>query len=240
MNQLGFMPRILEDTDSFYIRATPIPRALESVQQAFTGMYPRFARSADFTTPTIILRAANDETLFPNDSNCRRFAELARAFADRAATRWNNSPEMIAINKKIARYMPSDSRVAVDGKPRLSGIMDTINSVYAQNDNEIKSFQEHDTRIPIDSWFSTYSGPPIGLPRAFFDLQVRKNIEKIGVEEWFQGYNESEEYRRLGIGGLLADITGRMVDTAGLESGFGLQEVIEGKTKPIKFALSGW
>ena len=31
------MPKLISDSDMIYLRATPIPRALESVQQAFYG-----------------------------------------------------------------------------------------------------------------------------------------------------------------------------------------------------------
>jgi len=83
------MPPMIEDADMIYLRATPIPRALESLQQAFWGMYPEQHRSAKFPPVTIITRAPADETLFPNDSNCRRFAQLSRAFAQRTADRYN-------------------------------------------------------------------------------------------------------------------------------------------------------
>lgn len=70
-----------------YLRATPIPRALESLQQAFWGLYPASARTQDFPPPVIVARSFSDETLFPNEGNCRRFRQLARLFADRAAKR---------------------------------------------------------------------------------------------------------------------------------------------------------
>jgi len=38
VDQLKFMPSMIEDADMIYMRATPIPRALESLQQAFWGM----------------------------------------------------------------------------------------------------------------------------------------------------------------------------------------------------------
>ena len=87
VNQLRFMPHIISDADMIYLRATPMPRALESVQQSFIGMYPLSARTASFPPPTIITRTPADETLFPNDSNCRRFSQLSRAFAQRTADR---------------------------------------------------------------------------------------------------------------------------------------------------------
>src|SRR6186713_1123022 len=76
VDQLRFMPKLIADSDMIYLRATPMPRALESVQQAFWGFYPPSARTADFPAPTIITRAPADETLFPNEGACRRFAQL--------------------------------------------------------------------------------------------------------------------------------------------------------------------
>lgn len=87
VDQLNFMPRVISDADMIYLRATPMQRALDSVQQSFVGMYPSSARTASFPPPTIITRAAANETLFPNEGNCRRFSQLARAFAQRTADR---------------------------------------------------------------------------------------------------------------------------------------------------------
>ncbi|CAL8574720.1 hypothetical protein XPA_000674 [Xanthoria parietina] len=132
VDQLSFMPKIISDADMIYLRATPMPRALDSVQQSFVGMYPSSARTASFPPPTIITRAAADETLFPNERNCRRFGQLGRAFAQRTADRWNDSKEMDYLNSLISKWMPEGGqRVAVDSHPRLSGIMDTVNSTLA-------------------------------------------------------------------------------------------------------------
>jgi acid phosphatase len=195
------MPPSIEDADMMYLRATPIPRALESLQQTFWGMYPAKHRGASFPPATIITRASADETLFPNDSNCRRFAQLSRAFAQRTADRWNTTSEMDYLNNLISKWMPDSSkRVAVDSHPRLSGIMDTINSTLAH-------------------------GPETRLPKEFYDPKGRKIIEKIGVEEWFSGYQESEEYRSLGIGGLLGDVVERMVGSVEHNGNDGYLEV---------------
>ncbi|KAJ9662765.1 hypothetical protein H2198_001214 [Neophaeococcomyces mojaviensis] len=187
IDQLQFMPKLISDADMIYLRATPLPRALESVQQTFWGMYPLTARTASFPPPTIVTRTPADETLFPNDGNCRRFAQLSRAFAQRAADRWNTSDDMQYINSKITKWMPQSSKtVAVDSHPRLSGIMDTINSTLAH-------------------------GPETRLPSEFYDPKLRSSVEKIGVEEWFHGYNENKEYRKLGIGAQVGDIVERMI-----------------------------
>ena len=224
VDQLGFMPQLISDADMIYLRATPLSRALESVQQAFWGMYPPTARTASFPPPTILTRAPADETLYPNDGNCRRFAQLSRAFADRTAQRWNDSPEMDYLNRKISKWMPETSpRVAVDSRPRRSGIMDTVNATMAH-------------------------GPETRLPPEFYDAKFRAIVDKIGVEEWYDGYQQSREYRALGIGPLVGDIVSRM--TGSVESD-GRDEVEEvggedgelgqgrGGEKRLKLALAG-
>ena len=120
VSQLNFMPKLIADSDMIYLRATPLSRALESVQQTFWGLYPPNSRTADFPPPTILTRTPADETLYPNDGNCRRFAQLSRAFAQRTADRWNETDEMQYLNKLISKWMPQASpRVAVDSKPRV-------------------------------------------------------------------------------------------------------------------------
>jgi acid phosphatase len=217
------MPRLISDSDMIYLRATPIPRALESVQQAFYGFYPPSARTADFPSPTIITRTPADETLFPNDGNCRRFAHLSRAFAQRAAERWNETDDMQYLSKLFSKWMPANQKVAVDSHPRLSGIMDTINSTDAH-------------------------GPETKLPKEFYDAKARTIIDKISVEEWYGGYRESAEYRMLGVGGLMGDITNRMVGSVERNGSDGVVEIGgndgdlghgRGGETDIKFALSG-
>ncbi|KAF2238331.1 phosphoglycerate mutase-like protein [Viridothelium virens] len=224
VDQLGFMPKLISDADMIYLRATPLTRALESVQQAFWGMYPPNARTASFPPPTILTRSPADETLYPNDGNCRRFAQLSREFAERTAQRWNDTPEMDYLNRKLGKWMPEQSpRVAVDSHPRLSGIMDTLNATLAH-------------------------GPETRLPSEFYDPKVRAIIDKIGVEEWYAGYQESREYRALGIGALVGDIVGRMTGSVERNGRDGVEEVGgedgklgqgRGGEKDLKLALSG-
>lgn len=203
VDQLGFMPNTLQNTDGIYLRATPIPRALESLQQAFSGLYPADKRSPNFPPPTIVQRSPADETLYPNEGGCKRFAQLAKAFAERAAQRWNDTDDMKYLNKVLGKWMPASSpKVAVDSHPRLSGIMDTINATKAH-------------------------GPDTKLPKEFYDEKALSNIDKIVVEEWFAGYEESKEYRMLGIGALMGDIVGRMVEST------------KGGASSVRLALSG-
>lgn len=218
------MPQLITNADLIYLRATPLPRALESVQQAFWGMYPLAARTAAFPPPTIVTRTVADETLFPNDGNCRRFAQLSRAFAQRTADRWNESDDLAYVTKLIGKWMPenSDKKVAVDSHPRLSGVMDTVNATLAHG---------RETR----------------LPKEFYDEKSRAIIDRIAVEEWFSGYNENREYRMLGIGSLIGDIVERMtskiegarlsINQIGGENGQLGQG--RGGEKGIRFAMSG-
>lgn len=99
-----------------------------------------------------------------------------------------DSDDVKYLDRLIGKWMPDRStdsaiqnKVGVDSHPRLSGIMDTINSTLAH-------------------------GPATRLPKEFYDTKGRAIIDKIGVEEWFSGYQESKEYRMLGIGGLMGDV----------------------------------
>jgi acid phosphatase len=136
----------------------------------------------------------------------------------------NETTEMEYLNNLISKWMPHGSpRVAVDSHPRLSGIMDTINSTLAH-------------------------GTPTRLPSEFYDPKARAIIDKIGVEEWFSGYKENREYRTLGIGGLMGDVLERMTESVEGSGKTGIAEVggengeLEtgrGGEKEIRFALSG-
>lgn len=187
VDQLRFLPSIISDSEMVYLRATRIPRAIESLQETFWGVYPPHSRSKNFPPPAIILRAPTDETLNPNNGYCKRFAQLAQAFSRRSAERWNTSAELDYVNDLIGKWMPEDSqRVAIDSQPRLSGVLDTINSTLAH-------------------------GSGTKLPKEFYDKKGMAIINRLVIEEWFSGYNESQEYRALGIGSLLGDIVSRMI-----------------------------
>lgn len=219
VDRLKFLPETVSSTDFMYLRATAVPRALESLQQSFSGLYPAHARAPGFQPPTILIRSLNDETLFPNEGHCRRFVVLARAFSQRTAERWNSTEDMEYLNKIYGKWMPKGTpRVAVDGKPRLSGIMDTVNSTLAH-------------------------GPETRLPKEFYDPKAREILEKIGTEEWFAGFKESKEYRAVGIGSLLGDITSRMVGSVEKTTADGEYELAlqrhPGQHEAVRFGMSG-
>ena len=85
--QLGFLPDLISDPNMIYLRSTPWPRTLESLQQVFTGLYPTDKRISTFPRPTIVMRRLVDETLLPNEDHCKRFIQLAKAFSKRTADR---------------------------------------------------------------------------------------------------------------------------------------------------------
>ena len=128
------------------------------------------------------------------------------------------------LNRLMSKWMPPSSRrIAVDSHPRLSGIMDTLNATLAH-------------------------GPETRLPSEFYDKRGREIIDKIAVEEWYSGYQESKEYRTVGIGGLVGDLVERMTGSAKKSGLDGLSEIGgddehvgkgRGEERNIKFALSG-
>lgn len=178
-----------DPSSTVVLRATPIIRAQQSVEQAFTGLYPRTQRTPDCPPPTVLSRTMQEETLFPNTGACKRFRELFDLFGKRAAERWNDSKELEHINKKLGKWMPAEhKRIAVDGKPRLSGIMDTTSASLAH-----------------DNTASTR------LPKEFYDSEVRANVDRVVCDEWYAGFRESNEYRTLGMGSCINDMTSRMI-----------------------------
>lgn len=128
----------------------------------------------------------------------------------------NGTEEMKYLSSLLSKWMP-DGRVAVDSHPRLTGILDTVNSTLAH-------------------------GPQTRLPPKFYDAKGLDIMDKIGCEEWFSGYQENQEYRKVGIGPLVGDIVRRMLGA--MESNGGsknLGAANEGfeEGDKVRFALSG-
>ena len=207
VHQLGFLPKVINDASTIYLRASPFPRALDSLQQTFSELYPPYARGARFRQPVIVTRTISDETLLPNEDHCLRLQQLLKAFSQRTAEKCeysideatplcklthntgDSSEEMSYVNELIQRWMPAKQRVAVNSVPRLHGIYDTINSTLAT-----PSSKTH-------------------LPQEFYDAKARQMIDRILVEEEYSGYKESLEYRTVGIGALLGEVVQRMIQS---------------------------
>jgi len=67
----------------------------------------------------------------------------------------------------------------------------------------------------MDSVNSTLAhGEEVRMPKEFYEPKVREIMNRINVDEWFRGYSESTEYRKLGVGSLWGDFKDRMVDVA--------------------------
>jgi len=183
VDQLDFMPDVLENQKIMYIRASPVVRATESTQQMFSGMYPGAKR--EWQRPVIVTRAFSDETLFPNDGACARYGELQKQYAHFLKDHWNKSKEMALLQDRIGKHMPT-GEVSLEGPPRLSGVLDTVNCSLAH-------------------------GPATKLPSEFYEPAVLNALDTIVTHEWFQGFKDNQEYRMLGVGGLAGDVVTRMV-----------------------------
>ncbi|TRX91506.1 hypothetical protein FHL15_007511 [Xylaria flabelliformis] len=64
-----------------------------------------------------------------------RLAELVRAFSQQAAEKWNGSNDMRYLSEKLSRWMPSNKALALDSRPSLSAVMDSINATVADGPN---------------------------------------------------------------------------------------------------------
>lgn len=95
------------------------------------------------------------------------------------------------LNSLLQKYMPSRRPIGVNSSPKLHGIFDTINATLAASD------------------------PRIVLPKEFFDPKAYDIMDRIVMEEEYSGYKENLEYRRLGIGPILAEVVSRMNRKAG-------------------------
>lgn len=177
-DRLGFMPSITT-VDQLYLRASPMPRALESLQQVVHGYYPP-QYLPDSSILSILQRNFTEENLFPNEGACKKLRLLSEEYAAKAALKWN--PILAGRTSDIfAKYI--EPPIKIDGTPRLSGLMDTINAARG-----------NDLPVPIE----------------LLDSEMLEEMHSAVVEEWFGGYLHNMTYRRLGAGRLLGDLRDRM------------------------------
>ncbi|KAK2750159.1 hypothetical protein FQN57_004655 [Myotisia sp. PD_48] len=186
ITKLGFLPDRLTAPHIIYLRSTRYQRTFSSLQQVFSGLYPKQYLDISMKSLPVLVVNAKDETLLPNEDWCPRFIDMLKAFSRKTAMKWNGTPELEHINILIRRWMPNGQKVAIDSEPKLAGILDTINSVSA---------------LPEPTKY---------LPREFFDDKSRQAMEKIVSEEEFGGYAESNEFRALGVGVPLSLVLERM------------------------------
>ncbi|KAI8635121.1 histidine phosphatase superfamily [Xylariaceae sp. FL1651] len=91
--------------------------------------------------------------------------EPTRAFSQEAAEKWNGSDDMRYLSEKLGKGITSNKAVAVDSRPGLSAVMDTINATLVH-------------------------GPDTRLLDEFYDERVRRVIDRIVVDEMFRGYSQ--------------------------------------------------
>ncbi|OHE97878.1 acid phosphatase [Colletotrichum orchidophilum] len=191
VEQINFMPEVLDDFYKIYLRSTQYQRTFVTLQNVFRGLYPPKFINGRQEDILVSVADPRDETLLPPEDHDERFAALLQEFTNRAAAKWNYSPEMRLINTKIGQWMPEGKPVAVDSKPlKLHGVLDTISAVTA-------------TPRPEDY-----------LPAEFLDPGMRVTMETICAEEEFAGYVYSKEFRSLGVGRILQETIHRMSSLA--------------------------
>ncbi|KDN36734.1 hypothetical protein RSAG8_10663, partial [Rhizoctonia solani AG-8 WAC10335] len=178
VERLGLLPDTLDSHKITYFRSTNMPRTIESLQQVLHGLYPTSKIQPSFA-PHIRTRHPNTENLVGNTIGCGRLAELALAF-NRAAAKDNN-PKLEQFDSQLSKYIGGNP-IRIDGKPRLSGILDTVRAADAHG---------------------------IGIPPEFKEPDVVSALESAVCDEWFRGYKD-REFRRLAMGRLLAEISGGM------------------------------
>ncbi|PFH47755.1 hypothetical protein AMATHDRAFT_66976 [Amanita thiersii Skay4041] len=183
VDKLSFLPDKLATSGEIYLRSTNMPRTMESLQHVLHGIYP-ISKCDPSALPPILLRNGKDENLYGNTYACKRLELLQLGFAKAAAAAYN--PTLEPLDNKVSKYIGGNP-VRLDGKPRASGIMDTIRAAVA-----------HGIRVPPE----------------FEDKVIVDTIERGIVAEWFAGTYKTEEVRRLGMGPLLSDVARKMQQKA--------------------------
>ncbi|TDL24646.1 phosphoglycerate mutase-like protein [Rickenella mellea] len=177
VERLGFLPDTVTKQNEIYLRSTNMPRTIESLQQITHGLYPS-SKFENGITPRLFIRNGKDENMLGNTFACKRLEILLVGFAQAAASAYNHLLE--PLDKKLSQYIGGNP-IRIDGKPRASGILDTIRACTA-----------HGVKVPPE----------------FEDKSVVDTIEKAVVNEWFA--DKTEEVRRLAMGRMLDDMMRKM------------------------------
>ncbi|KIL63494.1 hypothetical protein M378DRAFT_164353 [Amanita muscaria Koide BX008] len=175
IDRLGFLSE--SPAGQIYLRSTSMPRTIDSLKQIVHGLCSS-ANCNQHLFPPIVLRNGKDENLIGNTYHCKRLALLQLEFANASAIAFN--PTLEKLDKKLSKYI-GGKPVRIDGKPRASGILDTIRAATAHG---------------------------IKVPPEFEDKSLMEPLEEAIVSEWFG--DKTEEVRRLGMGPLLADLSRKM------------------------------
>ncbi|KAJ7889718.1 histidine phosphatase superfamily [Mycena leptocephala] len=182
IDRLGFLPDLLQKRGEVYFRSTNMPRTIESLEQVIYGLYPTTKCSPN-ALPTLLIRNGRDENLLGNTMSCKRLEYLQIGFAQAAAAAYNQTLE--PLDKYLSKYL-NGRPIRIDGKPRASGVLDTIRAAIA-----------HGVKVPPE----------------FEDKAIVDVIEQAVVAEWFAvnlTTDKTQEVRRLGMGPLLQDLSTKM------------------------------
>ncbi|TEB31839.1 phosphoglycerate mutase-like protein [Coprinellus micaceus] len=177
VERLGFLPDQLDTDDVVYFRTTNMPRTTESLQEIVHGLYPP-NKCHPSSIPAVRVRNGKDENLVGNTYSCKRLAHLLVGFAEAAAEKYN--PSLSELDEKLSKFI-NGNPVRVDGKPRASGILDTVRSSIAHG---------------------------IDVPDELKDKNTTDLIEQAITAEWFG--DKTTEVRRLGIGPLFKDMLNKL------------------------------
>lgn len=137
IDRLGFLPDVASLNEEVYLRSTNVPRTVESLQQITHGLYPE-SKSGGFA-PQLRIRNARDENLFGNTGACKQLEVLQIGFAKAAAKEWNES--LAGLDHKLSKYL-GGTGLRLDGKPRASGVLDTIRAATAHGVPVPSEFKE--------------------------------------------------------------------------------------------------
>ncbi|KAF8639115.1 hypothetical protein AX17_001730 [Amanita inopinata Kibby_2008] len=181
IDRLGFLSESLAKPGEIYLRSTNMPRTMESLQEIVHGLCPSDKCNLS-TIPSTLVRNGKDENLYGNTYACKRLELLQIGFAKAAAAAYN--PTLEPLDKKLSKYLGGDP-IRLDGRPRASGILDTVRAATA-----------HGIKVPTE----------------FEDKSVMETIERAVLTEWFG--DKTEEVRRLGMGPLLGDMLRKMQQKA--------------------------
>jgi hypothetical protein len=113
-------------------RTSHIQRTIESLTQVFTGLYPKDKATA---VPNFHLRLVHQENLYPNDDFCAfslfglladysHLKRLSEDYSVKAAKEWD--PKLKISSQVLQKWIPDG--ISVNGRPKATGILDTINS----------------------------------------------------------------------------------------------------------------
>ncbi|KAG5439523.1 hypothetical protein PCANB_002098 [Pneumocystis canis] len=117
-----------------------------------------------------------DENIFPNDDQCKRLRILQNEFSEIASKIWDPIMES-RVSGKLSKHI--HDKISIKGPVSVYELYDII---------------------------CVAIGNKVKIPDEFYDEKLRKDLELASISEWFDGYRDSLEIRKLGIGSFLAEL----------------------------------